>query len=69
MNMPTTNDSTRRTVEKLAANARLIAAAPELANALEQLLREADDDGITRDGVDRALLALAAAGRDTNHLR
>lgn len=47
-----------------AANARLIAAAPELLRALENLLREADDDGITRAGVDQALAAIAKAKED-----
>lgn len=51
------------TPEEMAANARLIAAAPELLAALKNLLCEADDDGITREGVDRALAAIDNAER------
>lgn len=43
------------------ANATLIASAPELLAALQRLLAEADDDGITQDGVDAALAAIAKA--------
>jgi hypothetical protein len=62
-----TNDQIRR------ANARLIAASPELADALEALVLSADcdhhsepDDAhvvVQRDGIERARAALKAAGR------
>lgn len=49
-----------RPAEETKANARLIAAAPELLQALKRLLRESDD-GITIGGVEDAQAAIAQA--------
>ncbi len=56
--------------EEDADNARLFAAAPDLLAAIKRLLLEADDDGITREGVEQAQDAIVKAeGKLTGRLR
>lgn len=49
------------TESQCGAYLRLLEQRDQLLTALKRLLREADDDGITQDGVDAALAAIHAA--------